>query len=416
MQSYVVMQSVNPYISAFIIAIAIFLSGIVSAQSNNICVANADWGIFITDFGYAETMVDLRIVDGVDLRGREYLSGEWGAAISYNKNALPVNPVWFEPNFLFPDWTTNSNFIVISPIMATTINATGQTVYESVIANNDLEIKIISEMIDTGDSTGIQQGLTPSSAASININAEASSQYIFKQSYEVKNISGLSITDIRIYQMLHGLQSLFSLYDDRFYPGTLTPNGPLGLDATHRYDTTLVGLDDNFSSFVDPSPCLFQPINLNIPAEGFSHTDILSLQSAVAPESIDSDYYGNQGAGDNHVFGKPSTGTHINIETALLNNSDFFDPGNTDYPPSITNTATFGSDDVADLWVAGAQQHNLGSLNNNDVTSHSYVLSVKSIMHDHRIGTNIPLPAWAYLVLALYFIKLHIKLRSQLKE
>ncbi|MEI7898872.1 MAG: hypothetical protein WCK89_01370 [bacterium] len=39
-------------------------------------------------------------------QGREYLSGEWGAAIGYEVAGKPaVPPQWLEPHFSYPDWT-----------------------------------------------------------------------------------------------------------------------------------------------------------------------------------------------------------------------------------------------------------------------------------------------------------------------
>ena len=48
-----------------------------SLSSADLCLANPDWGIIITDHGYSDVLMDLRIVDGNNYRGREYLSGEY---------------------------------------------------------------------------------------------------------------------------------------------------------------------------------------------------------------------------------------------------------------------------------------------------------------------------------------------------
>ena len=76
--------------------VALLWSIPIVAQSNSQCVANPDWGIFVTDFGYADTMVDLRQLDTLDLRGREYLSGEWAQAVGYSKSAVNQGPIWLE--------------------------------------------------------------------------------------------------------------------------------------------------------------------------------------------------------------------------------------------------------------------------------------------------------------------------------
>ena len=391
--------------------LGISLSTSTFAQSNSTCIANADWGIFITDYGYAETMVDLRQVGDLDFRGREYLSGEWANAVAYTKSSVVQGPLWLEPDFLFPDWSTNSNFSVTSAIAMVGTNASGQAIYESVISNGDLEITIRSEMLDTNTSQGIQQGMTAASESAVEPSS-VSSQYVLQQTLTVKNISAVTLTDIKLFQMLHGLFALAAVYDDRVYSGFYESAGPLGLDASHHYDTTVMGDDDEFSSFVNPSSCLPVPISLNVPEPQVSHLDILTLHTAVQPAAYENGYYGDQGIGDNHVFGKPSTGVHLSIESGSLNNVDFFDPGDDDYPPYTGQTPTFGETHVGDVWVAGAQQHNLGSLAVGQSIAMDYLLSVRSITYDERVIEAVPLPAEFLLLLFLvmtfthfYFVK-----------
>ena len=95
--------------------------------------------------------------------GREYLSGEWGAAVGYQVAGGPnVTAQWLEPNFLYPDWPTNSTFSVITPLSTPTLNADGLPVAESVIANDHLQVTQRFEMLDTV--TGTPMGTTPASA------------------------------------------------------------------------------------------------------------------------------------------------------------------------------------------------------------------------------------------------------------
>src|SRR6188768_3595000 len=79
------------------VLIALVVPQMASAQ---VQLANPNWNITLTDFGYADLLFD----NTPGLEGREYLSGEWGAAVSYQAGATTVTPQWLEPNFIFPDW------------------------------------------------------------------------------------------------------------------------------------------------------------------------------------------------------------------------------------------------------------------------------------------------------------------------
>lgn len=59
-------------------------------------------------------------------------------------------------------------------------------------------------------------------------------QYVLKQICTIKNISGAAISNIQLFQFLHGLQSQRGAYDNRTYTGPLN---------TFHYDVTMVGVD-----------------------------------------------------------------------------------------------------------------------------------------------------------------------------
>ena len=63
-------------------------------------VSNPEWEILMTDWGYADLALDLR----PGFVGREYLSGEWAAAVHYVGGQNPTNAIWFQPQWFFPDW------------------------------------------------------------------------------------------------------------------------------------------------------------------------------------------------------------------------------------------------------------------------------------------------------------------------
>lgn len=381
------------------------------AQSNNSCIASPDWGIFVTDYGYADAMVDLRTIGDLNFKGREYLSGEWGHAIAYTKAAVVNNPIWLEPDFLFPDWQTNSNFSVNSAITMTAVNTQGLPSYQSVISNSDLEITINSQVIDTA--TGIKQGMNAASAINTVEPPLNSGRYILQQTYVYKNISGETLSDITIFQMLHSLAALVALYDDRIYSDAASPAGPFGFDASHHYDSTLIAKDTETGSFIDPSPCLTTPVPLQLPSENVFHYDRLTMHTQTQPSHIDNFYFGDEGVGDNHIFGKPGIGTHINVEANNLNDFDFFDPGDIDYPNTPYFASNFGATTLGDLWVATAQQHELANLQDGQSASFIYLLSLKTDTIDLRPTASVPIPPPLLIILFLMLsICAHYRLKS----
>ena len=86
-------------------------------------------------------------------------------------------------------------------------------------------------MLDTV--VGTPMGTKPASAAGAGTFMH-SNRYVLKQTYTVKNIAGAAISNVQLFQLLHGLNSQRGLYDNRLYAG------PLG---NFRHDTTLAGVD-----------------------------------------------------------------------------------------------------------------------------------------------------------------------------
>ena len=296
---------------------------------------NPNWNITLTDFGYSDFLLD----NTPGFVGREYLSGEWGSAVAYTRgNGNTVTPTWMEPNFLFPDWATNSTFHVVQGIHLAGTNADGLPIAESVFANNDLQITLRFEMVDTV--TGTPMGVVAASDAgapkSINSN-----RYVMNQTFTIQNISGATVTNVQLFQLLHGFISQRGVYDNRSYPGKL---------STYQYDATLAGVDAS-----------------SIGADGASATgleDYIGFQSKIAPTAFEIGHYGIEGNGiDDHSMGKPSDGVHLSIENnwqsapfAARQGRDFFAPAN--------------------RWIAGGQRWNLGSIAAGQSVSFDIVLSL----------------------------------------
>ena len=302
------------------------------AQSDSLMLANPNWNITLSDYGYADLLLD----NTPGFEGREYLSGEWATAIAYTAGETPVAPKWLEPQWVFPDWVSNSNFQVVSPIRAVGVNADNLPIAESVIANPDLRLTLRYEMLDTV--SGTPMGATPASAAG-GATALSSDRYVLKQTCTIQNLSASTVTHLQLFQLLHGLKSECGLYDNRPYPG------PLG---EFCHDITLVGLDRWWYGAGTTAGL----------------TDYLAFHALIAPDAFEIGYFGIEGNGiDAHRIGKPSEGVHLSVED------------NWQHPPYLSRLGTDWFDPVQ-RWVAGVQRWTLGSLAPNQTVSHDLLLTL----------------------------------------
>jgi uncharacterized repeat protein (TIGR02543 family) len=301
-----------------------------------VTLANPHWNITLTDYGYSDFLLD----NTPGFEGREYLSGEWGAAVGYTAGGTAVAPKWLDPLWSYPDWATNSTFQVVSPIKLTgALNADGLPIAESVIANADLRITLTYEMLDTV--TGTPMGATPASADGPGVSL-LSGRYVLKQTYAIKNISGAAISNVQFFQLLHGLQSQRGLYDNRLHAGTL---------SEFRYDTTQAGVDA-------------WAVGAGSSTAGLE--DFIAFHAKTAPSGYEIGYYGVEGNGiDNHGTGKPSEGVHLSIE----NNWQ-----------TAPYSARLGTDVFTppQRWIAGAERWDLGNLAANATVTHEVLLSVRT--------------------------------------
>lgn len=299
-------------------------------------LANPHWNITLTDAGYSDFLLD----NTPGFEGREYLSGEWGAAVGYQlAGGTVVAPQWLERQFVFPDWTNNSTFQVVTPLTQTALNADNLPIAQAVIANSHLEITLRHEMLDTV--VGTPMGETPASAANPG-RAIHSSRYVLKQTATVKNISGSAIPGIQFIQLLHGLTSQRGVYDNRSYPGSL---------SNFQFDVTLAGVDA-------------AAVGAGSSTEGLE--DYIGFHASAAPSAFELGYYGIEGNGvDDHGSGKPSDGVHLSIEDNWLT------------PPYSTRQ---GTDNFApsQRWVAGAQRWELGALATGQSVSFDVILSLRT--------------------------------------
>src|SRR5579871_7052037 len=92
-----------------VLAGCLVLAGMMTAQAQpggeGMEMFNPDWSMYINAYGYSDFAFDQR----PGFEGREYLSGEWAAAVEYQAGATRVAPDWINPDFIFPDWTSDSD-------------------------------------------------------------------------------------------------------------------------------------------------------------------------------------------------------------------------------------------------------------------------------------------------------------------
>jgi hypothetical protein len=302
---------------ACLVGLALSQSAVADWNWTNL--SNPNWDISLTDAGYSDYLLD----HTPGFEGREYLSGEWGAAIGYTKGASTVTPTWLEPMFSFPDWQTNSNFVTETPMAITGYNADNLPMARSVLNNGDLRITQTIEIVDT--QIGTPMGTSAASSGGAG-SSRMSNRYVMLQSYSVENISGVTIDNVQLFQLLHGLHSQSGVYDNRNYSGPL---------SNYQYDVTLGGVD---------------------PYSSGGQIDYISFHSSVAPTAFEIGRYGIEGIDDHATTGKPSEGTHLSIEGNSLNNVDSFTP--------------------ADRWVAGAERWDMGPINAGETRSMNVMLSI----------------------------------------
>ena len=325
---------VFPSSVALFAALAILTSSGATPAQGQLLLANPHWNITLSDFGYSDFLLD----NTPGFEGREYLSGEWGAAVGYQVvGGATVAPQWLEPQFYYPDWMTDSSFGVVTPLTEIGLNVDGLPIAQSVITNSHLEITLRHEMIDSV--VGIAMGATAASASGSGAFVN-SDRYLLQQTCTIKNISGSDISNVQLFQFLHGYWSQRGVFDNRLYTGPTND---------FRYDVTLAGVD-LWSAGASSSTAGLE--------------DFIAFHSSAAPSGYEIGHYGIEGNGvDDHVTGKPSDGVHLSIED------------NWQHDPYLSR---LGVDYFAppERWVAGAQRWEFGTLAAGQSVSFDVILSL----------------------------------------
>ena len=93
--------------SCLAILAAMLLAPLSAFGQGGLTLANPHWNITLTDFGYSDFLLD----NTPGFEGREYLSGEWGAAVGYQvSGGANVTAQWLEPQFALPGLADKLDF------------------------------------------------------------------------------------------------------------------------------------------------------------------------------------------------------------------------------------------------------------------------------------------------------------------
>lgn len=309
-------------------------------------IESKKFDILVNPFGYSDSMLDQHW----GFKGREYLSGEWAAAVYYQGGHLPAMVRWLTPEFVFPDRINPvPHFAVLPDIFgndfrfaANPTNEFGFPVFVSIITNADLQLEITYQMCDLGtnETDRLPMGLVPASAGGAGSNLW-SARYVFKQSYKVTNRSGQTLSFVRFYQFIHALQSTAAVYDDRNYGGQL---------SDYHYTVTQWGDTHALHSRRGTT---------------YNIRDYLSVSANWMPNNLEVGLFSST----NHQSDWPDSDTVAAVE----NNSPL-----SGKDQIYTNHSAF---------VCGVMCFELGTLPPDGVTNIDFILSVHSV---RTLMTNLP--------------------------
>ena len=245
----------------------------------------------------------------------EVLSGEWGSAIFYDNIASEPNATWLTDSFVFPGWTTNSDFqISASPSEWDDPNnpVNGYDTGQSKIINAQVEVTIDYEIADLnavlglGDDSWSPMGLKDANGTYGHVKSD---RYLLLQTYTIKNIkpSG-NVTELRFYQLLHSHgaddygPTVYASYSPANYSDPLAdyiPWNPVHEVGNFHYDfTQWNNLDEK---------------------ETADHVDWVGFSCTVEPDVFDVNFY----EGHNDGYPPPRPGTHWNVQERNLNGETY---------------------------------------------------------------------------------------------
>ena len=295
-------------------------------STQGLTLSNPYWGMILDAAGYSD-YIGWGYSPRPHVTG-EMLSGEWGAAIYYDGISTSPNAMWLTNQFIYPNWSTNSNFQIFQnpsawddPCNPVVGNDTGY----SVIRNNQVEVRIDYETVDLGVQGSNGEGGSPLAFRDVNGTPvfAYSERYVLLQTYTIKNIqTDVNVTGLEFYQMLCGLWTNRSVYETTaFYDPLADYNNHNSVHKVGNFHYDITQWDSNYNNWI-----------------GFSST--------LMPNSFDNGLYGKVYSGG---------GTEQRIEQRGLNG----EPNSPDAPRG---------------WCAGAMGWYLGILEPNESVSMTLAL------------------------------------------
>ena len=301
------------------------------------------WYIYLNDFGYSDALF-YSFPPGND---HEMLSGEWAAAIYYDQIESAPDAMWLTDQFICPNFQTNSNFWVVSPMQPS-----GPNQVSSVIQNPEVRIEITATMYCSQTAMGL--------IADPNTGAFVPSDSCFMvQTYRITNISDDPIDSLIFYQFLHGHPGdqygpvVRGVYDSDFYP-IYDPEFEHSED--YHYDITLW---------------------TDVTWGDKTYTEYIGFGGIEQPTKYDVWYFRNPNPDDPNETGcgggYPAHGLHVRVENQ-----------------NLQNVSSWGPDQTA-----GVEAWFLGTLPADETAGVSVLLSVAAVEKPDRIPT---LTEWGLII------------------
>jgi hypothetical protein len=211
-------------------------------------MSNPDWYIALWDSGYSDWMISPH--------GHEQLSGEWAAAVRYGGIAKGES-MWLERNWVCPDWTSNSQFVTVTPFQSHDDPGNpvvGKDTGRGVIANGQLRITIDASM-QPGRTVA---GLSPASPAHTLTH-----WYPMIQTYTLTNTTDQVLSDVALFQFMQAHPNddygpnNYGVYDPTMYADASDAFGAYHHDMSFfaPLSTWQADMDDiiGFSSITEPT-------------------------------------------------------------------------------------------------------------------------------------------------------------------
>lgn len=301
--------------------------------------SNEDWGptgcnglwngLIIDPYGYSDawSLNEVRKPASMDNWhcncSREELSGEWAAAVYYTgipSGTCNGNPcaMWLTPDFICPNWPTNSNF---GSRTASTVDADNAT---EAFQNQQIKVTIDYHVADLGRHYRGPGAGDTTSPMNLGRGAVAyGGRFVLFQTYTLENLTQNTLTDVEFYQMLHAQPD-----DDIVGSGCPTPESVWNATVYSVYPpSTPCGVTDPLASYVFPPAAaashqtgdfIYDITQWNDPGrEGIENVTYIGFSSLIEPDAVDADVFPG-------VAGKPIVGTHLNVEERNLNGRVFW--------------------------------------------------------------------------------------------